>query len=145
MGEQEAERVPALIILGPGTDRAVVDCTRRVLTHYEIPFREVGWHELEAVSSGELIRFKVIVFATGVTVTYSDEHLRLPEASVVPVVMVITTTTLPATWVPTSTRFIMTAGFGIAGGTNAGYLTARILSSSDPTLAALLTSRPYSN
>lgn len=83
----------------------------------------------------------VIVFATGIA--YTDEHLRLPEDVIVPVIRFITDPQPPPDQLLTATPLMASAGFGAPGAINAGLLAARILALSNAVLRELLRTRPY--
>ncbi len=142
MSDQEGERGRVVVVLGPGAHDEVVAHTHRVLNHYGIPFAEVGWLDVPDLLTADGLREAgVVVFATGIA--YTDEHLRLPEDVVVPVLRVITDPQPPPDQVLTGTALMGSVGFGEPGAINAGLLAARILAGSDPVLEELLETKPY--
>jgi hypothetical protein len=142
MTEPEVRRASALVVVGPGAQDDVLNHTLRVLSHYEIPFEVVEWDRLtDRLATGGPPRLGVIVFETAFA--YTDEHLRLPEGVLAPVLRVITDSAPPPGQVLTETTFMATTGFGVAGAVNAGLLAARILALADDVLANLLATNPY--
>ena len=141
MSEPEVRRGSAAIVLGPGVQDEVVEHTRRVLNHYGILFTEVGWSGFPDLLADTAHVPGVIVFATGVS--YTDEHIRLPDDVIVPIIRVITDSAPPPDQILTSTALMASVGFGVTGAVNAGILAAQILAVGDPELRDLLKTKPY--
>jgi phosphoribosylcarboxyaminoimidazole (NCAIR) mutase len=141
MSQPEARRASVVIVLGPGVQDEVVEHTRKVLNHYGILFQEVGWRGLPDLLAGGARGLGVIVFATGVS--YTDEHIRLPEEVIVPVIRVVTDSVPPPGQLLTGTALVASVGYGATGAVNAGIFAAQILAVSDNALRDLLKTKPY--
>ena len=119
--------------------RLIVDHTRSVLNHYRIHFTEISWCDFpDLLASGGASGLRVVVLETGVA--YTDEHLRLPEDVIVPVIRVVTDSAPLTGQILTGTPLM---GFGVPGAINAGLQAARILALNDHALRNLLQTKPY--
>jgi hypothetical protein len=133
----------AVIVLGPGAKAEVVAHTTQVLCHYGIPFQEFDWRDFPGFLAGNPADLGVIVLMTGIA--YTDEHVRLPDSVVIPVIRVVTDASPPEQpeQVLTATGLLATTGFGVAGAVNAGLSAARFLAVGDAALRERLKAQPY--
>jgi hypothetical protein len=141
--EPGSVRASTAIVLGPRAHDEVVAYTRRVLTHFEIPFTELDWRDFPALLARvEAVGLGVVVFATGVA--YTDEHLRLPEDVNIPAVRFVADTVEPPTkHLLTGAVLMASTGYGADGAVKAALFAVRILAQSDPILRDLYESNPY--
>ena len=140
MNEPDEGQPSVVVVLGPRTQTNVVAHTLHVLNHYGIRFKELDWREFADFLAGSPTQLRVVIFETGFA--YTDEHLRLLEDVIVPVLRVVTETE-PSKQLLTDTALMASMGFGVPGAVNAGLLAARILATSDADLRDLLVTRPY--
>jgi phosphoribosylcarboxyaminoimidazole (NCAIR) mutase len=142
MVEPDAGEPSVVVVLGPAAQMDVVDHMFRVLHHYGIPFRQFTWSDFADSNAGSSTEPAVIIFATGVA--YTDEHLRLLETVIAPVIRFVTDSEPPKdTELVTSTALMASVGFGVPAAVNAGLQAARILATANAALRDLLKTKPY--